>query len=207
MVENIKHQTAQFALEQLMKTSAGEKLQQALQLIQTMQEHLTALSEKEEAPSVTGAKAATVLTLAVWKKIASGKRPSSFNQKDWKEIGRAILPDGEQYSIFVFQLYEKYIRASAEMIARFATSETVEAIMKLAHELHSKEELLKSGRLSETAYTEDCLWISLEAMIKLIESLGGEVAGVVVLIELAGLKGRERINKYRLESAICYEGK
>ena len=46
-----------------------------------------------------------------------------------------------------------------------------------------------------------------EAMIRLIESLGGEVAGVVVLIELAGLKGRERISKYRLESAICYEGK
>ena len=46
-----------------------------------------------------------------------------------------------------------------------------------------------------------------EAMIKLIESLGGEVAGVVVLIELAGLKGRERISRYRLESAICYEGK
>ena len=112
-------------------------LHQALQLIQTMQEHLTALSEKEEAPSVTGAKAATVLTLAVWKKIASGKRPSSFDQEDWKEIGRAvseyaILPDGEQYSIFVFQLYEKYIRASAEMIARFAPPETVEAIMKLA---------------------------------------------------------------------------
>ena len=42
-----------------------------------------------------------------------------------------------------------------------------------------------------------------EAMIKLIESLGGEVAGVVVLIELAGLKGRERISKYRLESAFC----
>lgn len=46
-----------------------------------------------------------------------------------------------------------------------------------------------------------------EAMIKLIESLGGEVVGVVVLIELAGLKGRKKINGYRLESAICYEGK
>lgn len=46
-----------------------------------------------------------------------------------------------------------------------------------------------------------------EAMIKLIESLGGEVVGVVVLMELAGLKGRERISGYRLESAICYEGK
>ncbi|MBQ9141882.1 MAG: adenine phosphoribosyltransferase [Lachnospiraceae bacterium] len=46
-----------------------------------------------------------------------------------------------------------------------------------------------------------------EAMIKLIEDLGGIVVGVVVMIELAGLKGREKIAGYRLESAICYEGK
>ena len=46
-----------------------------------------------------------------------------------------------------------------------------------------------------------------EAMIQLIESLGGQVVGIVVLIELAGLKGRERLKDYRLESAICYEGK
>ncbi|MBD5531596.1 MAG: adenine phosphoribosyltransferase [Lachnospiraceae bacterium] len=46
-----------------------------------------------------------------------------------------------------------------------------------------------------------------EAMIKLVEQLGGEVVGVVVLMELAGLKGRERISGYRLDSAICYEGK
>ena len=46
-----------------------------------------------------------------------------------------------------------------------------------------------------------------EAMIKLIESLGGVVVGIVVLIELAGLKGREKLSNYRLESAICYPGK
>lgn len=46
-----------------------------------------------------------------------------------------------------------------------------------------------------------------EAMIKLIESLGGEVVGVVVLMELAGLKGRERISGYRLDAAIVYPGK
>lgn len=45
-----------------------------------------------------------------------------------------------------------------------------------------------------------------EAMIKLIESLGGKVVGIVVLIELAGLKGREKLKNYRLESAICYPG-
>ncbi len=46
-----------------------------------------------------------------------------------------------------------------------------------------------------------------EAMIKLVERLGGEVVGVVVLIELKGLNGREKIKGYRLDSAICYEGK
>ena len=46
-----------------------------------------------------------------------------------------------------------------------------------------------------------------EAMIKLVESLGGQVVGVVVLMELAGLKGREKIAGYRLDSAICYPGK
>lgn len=46
-----------------------------------------------------------------------------------------------------------------------------------------------------------------EAMIKLIESLGGVVVGVVVLMELAGLEGRARIKDYRLDSAICYPGK
>ncbi|MCM1112472.1 MAG: adenine phosphoribosyltransferase [Muribaculum sp.] len=46
-----------------------------------------------------------------------------------------------------------------------------------------------------------------EAMVQLVESLGGVVVGVVVLMELAGLKGRERLNGYRLDSAICYPGK
>lgn len=46
-----------------------------------------------------------------------------------------------------------------------------------------------------------------EAMVRLIENLGGEVVGIVVLMELAGLKGRERLEGYRLESAIRYEGK
>lgn len=46
-----------------------------------------------------------------------------------------------------------------------------------------------------------------EAMIRLIESLGGEVVGVCVLMELAGLKGREKIKGYRLDAALVYEGK
>lgn len=45
-----------------------------------------------------------------------------------------------------------------------------------------------------------------EAMIHLIEELGGEVVGIVVLMELAGLNGRAKIAQYRLDTAIQYEG-
>lgn len=46
-----------------------------------------------------------------------------------------------------------------------------------------------------------------EAMIKMIEQLGGEVVGTVFLIELAGLNGREKLRGTKVESVICYEGK
>ena len=45
-----------------------------------------------------------------------------------------------------------------------------------------------------------------EAMIKLVESLGAEVAAVVVLVELPDLKGREKIEGYKLYSAVRYMG-
>ena len=48
---------------------------------------------------------------------------------------------------------------------------------------------------------------TLEATAKLVEKLGGKVVAIVVLMELSGLNGRERLKNYRLESAIKYEGK
>ena len=46
-----------------------------------------------------------------------------------------------------------------------------------------------------------------EAMIKLVEGLGGEVVKAVFLMELAGLKGRERLAQYDVDSVIVYPGK
>ena len=46
-----------------------------------------------------------------------------------------------------------------------------------------------------------------EAIIKMVEELGGEVVRCVFLMELAGLKGRENLNGYDIDSAIIYEGK
>ena len=47
---------------------------------------------------------------------------------------------------------------------------------------------------------------TLEASCKLIEELGGEVVKVVCLMELKGLKGREKLKKYDVGSVITYEG-
>ena len=48
---------------------------------------------------------------------------------------------------------------------------------------------------------------TVEAAAKMIESPGGQVVKIVFLMELAGLKGRERLKKYDVSSVIRYDGK
>ena len=45
------------------------------------------------------------------------------------------------------------------------------------------------------------------ASVRLIERLGGEVVKIIFLMELAGLKGRDRLAGYDVASVITYEGK
>lgn len=47
---------------------------------------------------------------------------------------------------------------------------------------------------------------TIEAIIKLIEELGGEVVKIAFLMELEGLKGRDKLKGYPVESVIKYEG-
>ncbi len=48
---------------------------------------------------------------------------------------------------------------------------------------------------------------TIEAIIKLVEQLGGEVVKICFVMELAGLKGRERLAGYEISSVVTYEGK
>lgn len=48
---------------------------------------------------------------------------------------------------------------------------------------------------------------TIEAAAQLVEELGGEVVKIIFLMELAGLKGRDRLKKYDVASVIRYEGK
>lgn len=48
---------------------------------------------------------------------------------------------------------------------------------------------------------------TIEAITKLIETLGGEVVKIVFLMELEGLEGRKKLENYSIASVIKYEGK
>lgn len=48
---------------------------------------------------------------------------------------------------------------------------------------------------------------TIEAIIKLVEALGGEVVKIVFLMELEGLEGRKKLEGYNVDTVIAYPGK
>lgn len=46
---------------------------------------------------------------------------------------------------------------------------------------------------------------TIEAAAKAVEVLGGEVVGIIALMELTGLKGRDKLKKYNVQSLVQYE--
>ncbi|HHT97166.1 MAG TPA: adenine phosphoribosyltransferase [Clostridiales bacterium] len=48
---------------------------------------------------------------------------------------------------------------------------------------------------------------TIEAIIKLVELLGGEIVKIIFLIELNGLNGRDKLKGYDVESIVQYDDK
>ena len=48
---------------------------------------------------------------------------------------------------------------------------------------------------------------TMKAAAELVESLGGKVVKIIFIMELAGLKGREQLAGYDVDSVIVYPGK
>ncbi|MDO4187657.1 MAG: adenine phosphoribosyltransferase [Lachnospiraceae bacterium] len=48
---------------------------------------------------------------------------------------------------------------------------------------------------------------TIKATCQLVERLGGEVASIVAVMELCGLKGRKKLEGYRVDTVLKYEGK
>jgi adenine phosphoribosyltransferase len=48
---------------------------------------------------------------------------------------------------------------------------------------------------------------TIEAIVKLVESLGGEIVKIAFLMELEGLEGRKKLEGYDIDTVIAYPGK
>lgn len=171
----IENYLKDIAIDKLMNSPIGVRLQKAMGIMDDVCHNMHALAEKQGEQGVTGMKAVTVLTFSLLKKVAEGKRVSELSKEDWIEIAKtvseyAVILDDQMYSVFVFEMYERYIRSSLAQIKEVISPEVYAAIVGLADELHMKEEMLFTGGLSEMNYIDDCLWISLEVMVKLLAS-------------------------------------
>ncbi len=100
-----------------------------------------------------------------------------------------------------FALIRKKGKLPRETVSRSYSLEYGEATI----EMH--KDAIKPG--DKVVLVDDLLATggTMEAAASLVEELGGEVVKIIFVMELAGLKGREKLSKYDVESAIIYEGK
>lgn len=73
-----------------------------------------------------------------------------------------------------------------------------------SNELHMHADSIKKGQ--KVVIIDDLLATggTVEAAIKMVEDLGGEVVGTAYLIELEALKGREKLKGYDVYSVLKY---
>lgn len=160
------------AIDELMQSPAGEWLEKAVEKVSDVQRAVLALSEKDEDDKLTLLKIGTVFQIFLVDTLASGKRVKDLKEDDWKSIADkvaqyAVLSDEQSYTEFVFNLYANYIDLSAKSLqAGKVPKEKVNEVRALAREIRKNTERLHRGELSEADYVENCLWTSLEAMIK-----------------------------------------
>ena len=201
-------------INDLLTDDASQKIGQIFDKISVLQNGLYALSASEDGMQLDLLKIGTVFQIFLIDTLASGKRPRDLTEEDWKNIAEKVykyadIEDGQQYSVFIFSLYANYIDISAETLRSVISEDKYDSIKGLAEAIRHNVELLQKEEITETAFIEDCLWLSLEAMIKLLSSsltcvVGTEYAELAqALSQLAFEYGRYVL--YAKEQAILTE--
>ena len=206
------------AIEYFLQVKTGEKFKQAMKTIESFQEMLMTLSYWTERKELLLLKAGTVLVLSLFGKFCQKHSLKFLTEEDWADILKnvskyGIVMDGAHYSEMVFRLYADYIDVSVLCIEKLASKENIEDIKKLAKEIRNTSEKFSNGKIREPEYVEKCLWLCLEAMIKLMSatlySSIGKVSGEEYqrLAEAVTAFGFEygRLALYKKENAVLQE--
>lgn len=159
-------------LEQLLNEELNDKLIKIKNALEQVQNSLYILADNED--NNTLLKSITVITFALIKKGVEGKNINQLDRNDFKDIVKTLdyylTIEDDQYTKFVFNMYENFIISSCQAIVNIAPEEKISAIYNIADEINKNTELFDNNIINEVQYIEECLWLSLEAMIKLISA-------------------------------------
>ena len=162
-------------LDVLKDTPAENELKKVFAVFEKTQIVSLSLNNIKDERDLTLTKIGTILSLDFFSLLLGGKKPEDITQEEWENIAcdvidKAVIMDGQSYSVYVFDLYREYIELSANVLRKSTKSTNrqcdIDSISALASDLDEKREQLHNGEISEIDYTEECLWIAFEAMIK-----------------------------------------
>lgn len=186
----------QITLTFLKETPVGENLERIVPVMEKVQKAVYVLNNSNDSEELTKLKVGTVLLLSVLKKVKAGQNPQEFTKDDWADIAKdvssyAIEIDSRDYTAGVFRLYAAWINQTVNGLSGLAPLHRTNAIQALADELTNKIKQFENKEITETTFVDDCLWISLEAVIKILSTYLGlrmipEVSDLVESVASAG---------------------
>lgn len=162
-------------IEYLMDSPVKEELDKVFAIYEKALKASLAANNMADADKLTLTKIGTVLSLNLFGTLLGGKKPEEITQDDWKNItseviDKAVLMEDQDYSVYVFDLYSQYIGMSAKVLAaRVGEAEKdyrIKEIEKLSKEIKNQEKKFRNREITEPQFIENCMWISLDAMIK-----------------------------------------
>ncbi len=170
-------------VEYLEESDIGKNILKAMAGVQKAQETVMAYVNDDSPEQQKAMRAGTVIAFAIVSKVASGRPIKDFTKEDWMDIASktadyAVLMDGQRYSEWIFSVYARYVDISVKVLEMNGISqEKRDAISKIAEDVRNLGKQLEDGQIEEPAYTEQCLWLLLEAMVKLLSSYSVVIVG------------------------------
>ena len=167
----------------LQDTEVGANILKAMQGVEKAQEVALAYVNDDSPDHLKMIRVGTIAAFSTVSKVAAGKPIKEFNDQDWKDIAEkvadyAVLPDGQQYSVRIFEAYADYVDISVKVLELNGISqEKRDAISAIAKKVRGLSKELAKGKIAEVDYTEQCLWLLLEAMIKLLSTYSTIIVG------------------------------
>ena len=169
-------------IDWLLSSPIGEKLEQIMEQFRAVQEKMYSAAVNGGYEGLKALMCGSALQIFLVDAMAAGKRATDFTDEDWSDIAQNLtqyvtLEDGQRNSELIFTTYASFIDVSAENLRSFIRDERCDEIKQLAESIRYNGNQLRGGTVTETDYIEGCLWLSLEAMIKLMASYLTPVIG------------------------------